>query len=76
MFEIFREDGKEDITSIEGVPSLSDAMKRMEKIAAQTPGAYFIYCTSLSEIVGRLDNRGRGLPRTKLVSEGRKRGTL
>jgi hypothetical protein len=72
MFEIFREHSKEDILWLEGMPSLADAMKRMEKIAAQTPGAYFIYCTSLSEVVGCVDNRGRGLPKTKLVNEGRK----
>lgn len=74
MFEIFREHSKEDILCIEGVPSFADAMKRMEEIAAQTPDAYFIYCTSLSEIVGRLDNRSSGLPKTKLVNEGRKSG--
>jgi len=50
-FDIFSGASKTDAIWLEGVAGLSNARERMEQIAAEKPGQYFVFCVATSTIV-------------------------
>ena len=58
-FDLFR--GTEDKIEVwlEVIPGLESAIKRMEQIAAKTPGKYFVFSTAQQAVLAHLDNADR-----------------
>jgi hypothetical protein len=48
--------GSADVLWIETVEGLAAARSRMEEIAAQTPGPYFVFFTSDHSVLASIDN--------------------
>jgi hypothetical protein len=65
-FDIFsgaRYSGKE-MKWIEAVPGLTNARERMEKLAAEKPGRYFLFSVSTDTILAKIDT-GKNLVKAK-----------
>ncbi len=50
-YDIFRKTSDKNATWVESVAGLSQAKKRMMKLASTTPGAYLLYDPSLGEFI-------------------------
>jgi hypothetical protein len=62
-FDIFSGHLGEDALWLEAVEGLSNARERMQKIAEQTPGAYFVFSSMGQSVLARLETFYR--PETK-----------
>jgi len=47
----------EDALWIEALPGLSNAVRRMEELAAAAPGRYFVFRTFSQSVVAVIDSR-------------------
>ena len=56
-FDIFRGATDRDAVWIEAVSGLSSARRRMEEIAAGSPGQYFVFGPQSHSILARIDTR-------------------
>jgi hypothetical protein len=56
-FDIFRGTTDKDAVWVEAVTGLSDARRRMEEIAAATPGRYFVFGLESNAVLARIDTR-------------------
>ena len=54
-FEIFTGTSEKNGIWLETVEGLSDARARMEVIAANIPGQYFVFCTASHSILARIE---------------------
>jgi hypothetical protein len=52
-FDIFSGESKADAIWLETVEGVSNARDRMEQIAAEKPGPYFVFCVRTSQIVAQ-----------------------
>jgi len=59
LFEIFSGLPEENAMWLEAVAGLADARSRMEHIAAETPGAYFIFSALGHAIVAKIDTSAK-----------------
>jgi hypothetical protein len=67
-FDIFRGPSEGDAEWIEAVPGLSDALHRMEELAALKPGQYFLFESRTRSTLVKIDSRKsllRSLPEEK-----------
>jgi hypothetical protein len=71
-FDIFSGADDKDAVWIESVLGLRRARKRMEEIAATTPGQYFVFGSASHSILARVDTRTsppqQGAPQRKAKS--------
>lgn len=58
-YEIFSGIPDRDAVWIEAVEGLASALERMEKIAEDTPGPYFIFYAQSHSVVARMDTSFR-----------------
>ena len=54
-FDIFSGTSGEDALWLENVEGLSNARERMTRLAAQTPGRYFIFSSETQSILARIE---------------------
>ncbi len=54
-FDIFSGELEKDARWLEAVQGLESAKDRMKKIASETPGKYFIFCTSHRSVVDTIE---------------------
>lgn len=62
VFDIFSGTTDNDAVWLEAVAGLSSARDRMEEIAAQSPGQYFVFGQQDHSILARIDTRNSPLP--------------
>lgn len=62
MFDIFTGSNDKDALWVEAASGLAGARERMEQIAAEHPGQYFVFSQRTHCILARIDNRKSGLP--------------
>lgn len=55
FFDIFKGPSEKNAVWIEAVEGLSNARERMEQIAAENPGEYFLFSTSSHSILARIE---------------------
>lgn len=56
-FDIFRGTSDKDAMWVDAVDGLSSARDRMDQIAADQPGQYFVFATRSRAILARTDTR-------------------
>lgn len=54
-FDIFSGTREKDARWIEAVEGLSEANERMQQLAVQKPGMYFIFCTASNTVVASIE---------------------
>jgi hypothetical protein len=54
-FDIFSGELERDARWLEAVQGLDSAKDRMKQIASETPGKYFIFCTSYRSVVETIE---------------------
>lgn len=57
IFDIFRGSTDKDAMWLEAVPGLASARQRMEEIAKDAPGPYFVFAPQSHSILARIDTR-------------------
>lgn len=57
MFDIFTGNNDKDAVWVEAASVLSGARERMEQIAAEHPGQYFVFSQRTHCILARIDSR-------------------
>jgi hypothetical protein len=73
IFDIFSGRSEKDAMWLEAVQGLSKARQRMEQIAEERPGRYFLFCSSSHSIPVRLETleKPRSKPNAASFSEER-----
>jgi hypothetical protein len=56
-FDIFKGNSEKDAVWVEAVQGLAPARERMELLASETPGQYFVYALRSRAILARVDTR-------------------
>jgi hypothetical protein len=59
LFDVFSGASEKDAVWLESVEGLSDTRRRMERLAANVPGAYFLYSPLSHSILAKIDTRKR-----------------
>lgn len=67
-YDIFSGSGYRDALWIEAVEGLGAANERIKELAAEKPGAYFVFCTARGVVVARVDTTVAGESRIGRVA--------
>ncbi|MGB7433961.1 MAG: hypothetical protein WBW49_00985 [Candidatus Acidiferrum sp.] len=59
IYEIFLGSRDKDALWLEAVEGLGAACDRMNELAAQCPGPYFVFCTSTHKVLASVDTHAR-----------------
>ena len=57
LFDIFTDLTEEGVLWLESVEGLANAQRRMDQIAEEKPGAYFVYNIQTASILARTNTR-------------------